>query len=378
MDVSVFNPFKNAYNINNADISLNKTFNQLSRKHKAITIIATTIVAIFTLGTCAYFYARLLTGRLKKLEEIEDDKTTLKIDRVTNQILKPTEDCSNTSEIVPQVLQDELNFPEQPVIANVTNINNTDEQKSKKEIDRDIFLKYQKEQEKSQLPVDLVLCRGKVVTSDYPHLLSTRYSSDKKEQIAYNPLHVDLDKGAQPDIQANISSQDMECFPDSSIDDIFMERVFPSSVQLDIFTYFHITRILKVNGTFIMDKSSLCDSSQMEKVGLMLQDIFIKCNIPLMLTKTDVRRNNERPDLRIAFIKTDEFNSLDQKYIRKKGRAINAYMMRALGGFIHTTDGTSRLKNPKLSIDQLGHEALNLFEERLSLLLNRSSWFENK
>ncbi len=176
------------------------------------------------------------------------------------------------------------------------------------------FLAYQAEREANGFPVDLIIGRGNKPDPEYPQLLERRFDLMMQSERPYKPFTMDASNGTEPDLCVDCTSLwQMSQIPDNSIDDIFMERIFPSTPQTSAFTYCTVNRILKPGGTFVMDISSLCNTDQVQGVTGRLATIFDECNMPLSLYTLSTERNSLHVDRRgrswkstIAFYKTDD------------------------------------------------------------------------
>ena len=341
MYFKLINPFNRLNFETERNTSLNQNFKKLSKSHKALTIIASATVTLLTLGIGTYFYVKRLVGRLKEYQN-QGEIILVKINRASSSIRE-----GNSSQ---EIINDEVNeldvlpissitvepFPsdlvaasyvatESTFIANPTINLSEDElnQQFERRLEKNsqTFLQYTEKCEREGVSVDLVMARGKSVNQDpcCPQLLPTRFSLQKGEHVPYSPLYADLNPEYDPDVQVNVTSQDMECFPPNSFDDIFIENIYPSETQTNLHTYSNIARILKEGGTFVMDANCLCYFHEMEEMKKRFTFLFDLFRIPLKVLDYPSRRNTEHDDriLRFCFQKTHEFDLNSQKFINK-------------------------------------------------------------
>jgi hypothetical protein len=118
---------------------------------------------------------------------------------------------------------------------------------------------------------------------------------------------IDIDKQTQPDSVADIADPDsMNRFPNASVDEIYLEGIFPAFPQLAINTYCNAARILKKGGMFIMDNNGGFHKTRLKVVQEKFQAIFRDYGIPLAIYRGDERieRNDYYPrNEKLAFFK---------------------------------------------------------------------------
>lgn len=203
------------------------------------------------------------------------------------------------------------------------------------------FHEYQYQQQQQNRPVDLIIGRGRV-TACVPVLNAERYVISTQNMAPYDPFTIDIASSQKPDQIANfLSKEELSFLPDSSVDDIYLESVFPL-LWRDFRTYLNAARILKVDGTLLIDfNDEYRSDDQRTEYMEVLNRFFYSQNIPLTASlATELEgRNNQAGSKKFVCTKyyhaeiqwpkgnkllleldafSREFRNLDDKFRRKR------------------------------------------------------------
>ena len=166
---------------------------------------------------------------------------------------------------------------------------------------RAAFLAYQQSQQAAGGLVDLIVGRGRTeCPNKYPILVEERYDSIREERCIYNPLTLDLSKIENPDCEANFSLlKQMEFIPDSSVDEIYLERLHPPilSKKPEIGQFINAARILKEGGSLRADFNDSESIEEHKRRINTLNTFFNKYSIPLTAELASNKGNNRRNDI---------------------------------------------------------------------------------
>lgn len=177
-------------------------------------------------------------------------------------------------------------------------------------------------------PIDLIVGRGNINDSSYPRLVDSRYVLSTETMMSYQPYTVDIDKNSLPDLVASITNiQEMKYFPDNSVDDIYLERIFPPLYK-NLNVYIVAIRILKLGGTLVIDFNDGVKSNDQRKKQIQsLEDAMNFLNIPfnISLLKGKLPKRNDLEDLdKIYCFKADNIDPLKLSALTngEKGRKL--------------------------------------------------------
>lgn len=199
------------------------------------------------------------------------------------------------------------------------------------------FSEYQTFQKENGNPVDLIVGRG--TKNNYadkysPQLYLKRPILDEwgchsDQLLPYNPYTIDILPAALADSQADISApRGMTAFPVASIDEIYLERLYPLFTQSCIHTYANAARILRVGGILIVDCNGLCRLSEEKEMAQEFAAILQEAGLPLGVYRGNIVRSElfGKPfeKGKFAFIKFDHFDNFlfDPHVLRKAHRAL--------------------------------------------------------
>lgn len=173
------------------------------------------------------------------------------------------------------------------------------------------FSEYRKQQESRKEPVDLIVGRGTIVKSNYPCLNTFREFVETGIKAPYKPFTVDIDIETLPDVVASIASlKQMRVFPDCSVDEIYLERIFPLAILVNIHTYCNAARILKVGGSVLVDFNNGTHPREFQtQIEVKMDAVFKKYQIPLMRSVATSRSNLSDRFAKFAFTKYADFDS---------------------------------------------------------------------
>lgn len=182
-------------------------------------------------------------------------------------------------------------------------------------------------------PIDLIVGRGNLPKKEYPKLSLKRYVFSTGEEKSYQPFTVDI--GHSPDFVASILDVEaMKYFPDNSVDDIYLERLWPP-VYMNIRVYIVAIRILKLYGTLVIDFNEAKMEKQKREQQLdnlrgALNYLGISFDVKLISSKEELnfyKRNDIGHDVNsgIVCIKQDDVDS--DKIIKDKKMLLKAAHM---------------------------------------------------
>ncbi|MBA3239154.1 MAG: hypothetical protein H0T62_12510 [Parachlamydiaceae bacterium] len=171
------------------------------------------------------------------------------------------------------------------------------------------FAHYKEERESQQEPVDLIIGRGTGHRTPLNNQRAVCMDDDRYLIKSYKPFMADINSKENPDIIASVTvPENMDCFPDASVNDIYFERVYPTHIQTDLYAYFSVARILKKNGTFFAEFNNPIDDLKKTVIDIM-NEIFKKFNIPLNASPcNDNDRSGLMPEPGIKCVKFDDFD----------------------------------------------------------------------
>ncbi|MDP1607719.1 MAG: hypothetical protein Q8L98_00185 [Chlamydiales bacterium] len=174
------------------------------------------------------------------------------------------------------------------------------------------FAAYREERESLNEPVDLVIGRGTRIRGTTPNLNNQR-NINKNVTKSYRPFTMDCNSDELPDLVRSITAVKLAEFDDSSVDDIYLERIYPP-IWGDLEIYFHAFRILKKDGTLVIDFNDGMHSQQQREAQIQtLNQEFIDLEMLLLASLAD--ESYSRSDLnnsqKFVCIKIgDEFSPL--------------------------------------------------------------------
>lgn len=159
------------------------------------------------------------------------------------------------------------------------------------------FASYRQEREAKGESVDLIVGRG-TINPRYvnPTLKDHRYFQGKK--YSYQPFTIDCDPNTLPDFKADVTKpKTMASFPDQSVDEIYLERLFPPNFLYDVGLFYNAARILKVEGILIADFNDGMKSNEVrEKQLTPIRAVIEELNLPLIIT-TSLDNKYSRNDI---------------------------------------------------------------------------------
>ncbi|KAF3363138.1 hypothetical protein PHSC3_000324 [Chlamydiales bacterium STE3] len=174
------------------------------------------------------------------------------------------------------------------------------------------FAAYREEREADGKPVDLIVGRGTLLSKSYPVLKEKRYVFAAEETRNYHPFTIDTDSRPRPDYVADIENlQEMSYFPSNSVDDIYLERIFPHETLRSGHLFINAMRILKAHGTLVADfnDGSHIEVEREQQIEIM-QETFDKFGVPLWVSLIP-RKKHSRSNLefdQFQCIKMDDFD----------------------------------------------------------------------
>lgn len=192
------------------------------------------------------------------------------------------------------------------------------------------FSIYRQEREEQGEPVDLLIGRGTLINACTPKLNGRRYVLETGMNKSYHPFTVDADSDVLPDFKASITNlEQMAYFPDESVDDIYLERIYPASTLRNAGIFFNAARILKKAGTLVVDFNDGYHTDMERKKQIeAMRSVFDEFRIPFTINVA-MRNSDSRSDLdfpKFVCIKYDDF---DPTYLLEKSRLFRLRLFEA-------------------------------------------------
>jgi hypothetical protein len=186
------------------------------------------------------------------------------------------------------------------------------------------FEMYQQERNDQGDPVDLIIGRGTRHTTSNPKLNETRYLFFEQTYRPYRPFTVDINPAVEPDFEGSvIDLKQMGYFPDASVDDIYLERLFPPSMLIDVQIYCNAARILKLFGTLIADFNDRKRTEfERQKQVEGIRSIFADLHLPFKIALDDPKK--PRNDLSSCGFICTKYEDFDQNSLPTTGEIVEA------------------------------------------------------
>ncbi len=178
------------------------------------------------------------------------------------------------------------------------------------------FEAYRQEREASDEPVDLIIGRGTRIYGNDPILHSTRFHEtfEFERERPYQPFTIDTDANREPDLLIG-ATQLTKALPDASVDEIYLERVFPA-IYANMRFYYEAARVLKVGGQIIIDyNDGFLSKEAREKIKKLIQNSFQELGLPFFVDHYEAdnktcqkkyTRNNLDDCAKLVCLKCDE------------------------------------------------------------------------
>lgn len=184
------------------------------------------------------------------------------------------------------------------------------------------FSAYRQEREDRGEPVDLIVGRGTQLEARQAtqKLTEQRYFRGT-ENKPYHPYTIDINPDLRPDYKAAIDNlKEMAYFPDESVDDIYVERIFPTTILQDMRLFVNAARILKTGGTLLADFNDGRRSEEVRKKQVEIwQAIFDEYQIPFDI-QADLNNTHARSELNSQKFVCTKKADFDPTFIMYKGR----------------------------------------------------------
>jgi hypothetical protein len=213
------------------------------------------------------------------------------------------------------------------------------------------FAVYRKERESLGEPVDLIIGRGTKIETGTPKLNEQR-QIDQHRMKPYHPFTIDSNPSQCPDLNRSILIAELPEFPDSSVDDIYLERIHPYQVWSNLRLYYHAFRILKEDGTLVIDfNDGMRSKEHRENQILVFNDTFRELGIMLLAKLAD--KSFSRNDLDVPkFVCVKYGNQIPTKlmprYLLEKNKALEN-KLKELHQQYAARDGNGKLLIPSIS-----------------------------